>query len=183
MAVLTTQLLKRERRHSTGRRWWPAAALVVVALVLCSAGTAGAAFLITGKRIKDETVTRRDIRDHSLTVKDIRGAVRGPAGPAGPVGQTGPAGPVGQTGPAGISAPERVSFRTVISAFTSTDVSVPCPTGKVVVGGGGASQADLGTIEQSAPTDLTGHGWTVSFDNHGGGPIQVEAVAVCVKAR
>jgi hypothetical protein len=181
MDVLTPP--KRESPRATPSRRWPIVALVVVALILCSAGTAGAAFLITGKKIKDETITGRDIRDHSLTARDIRGVVRGPTGPAGPVGPAGPAGVlVGADGPAAISGPVlRTSFSDV-SARSSAEVSVSCPDGKVAVGGGGSTQFNLGRIEQSAPTALDGRGWTVGVFNRAFSSISVAAIVVCVTA-
>jgi hypothetical protein len=84
-----------------GRRTsWPSPALVVsiVALVLALAGGATAATLITGKQVRNGSLTGLDIKDKSLTAKDFKGALRGPKGTPG---QTGPAGAPGQTGPAG----------------------------------------------------------------------------------
>jgi hypothetical protein len=170
----------------TSARPWrsSAAALLVVALVLCSAGTAGAAFVITGKRIKDESVTGRDIRDHSLAAKDVKGGVvRGAAGPAGPTGPPGKvAGPVGAAGPAGISGPLVQTATGTIDPSSTGDVSVACPAGTVAVGGGGFTPSDLGFIAQSAPTDPRGTGWTVSFHNRIFSPITATAEVVCVTA-
>lgn len=180
MDVLTRLLRRKSLRVTRSPGRWPTVALVVAALIVCSAGAAGAAFLITGKRIKDGTVTGRDVRDHSLTAKDLKGVVRGPVGPAGPAGPAGPVGPGGAPGPAAISGAVRSSSFTDVGAFSSDDVRVTCPAGMVAVGGGGATQSNLGEIEQSAPSDVTGRGWTVSFHNTQPVPISVSAVAVCV---
>lgn len=72
-------------------------AVAVVAAVVASVATAGAASLITGKQIKDG----------SISAKDLNKAVRaqlgkaGVPGPPGPKGDTGPAGAKGDTGSPG----------------------------------------------------------------------------------
>jgi hypothetical protein len=56
------------------RRFLPSPAMVVavVALIVSLSGSAYAAFVITGKNIKNGTVTTRDIRNHSLSGRDMR---------------------------------------------------------------------------------------------------------------
>jgi hypothetical protein len=56
------------------RRFMPSPAMVValIALVLSLTGSA-AALVITGKSIKNNSVTSSDIRNHSLTWRDVRG--------------------------------------------------------------------------------------------------------------
>ena len=56
------------------RRFLPSPAMVVavVALVVSLSGSAYAAFVITGKNIKNGTVTGKDIRNHSLRGSDVR---------------------------------------------------------------------------------------------------------------
>ena len=56
------------------RRFLPSPAMVVavVALIVSLSGSAYAAFVITGKNIKNGTVTGRDIRNHSLSGTDVR---------------------------------------------------------------------------------------------------------------
>jgi len=91
--------------------------IACLALSIALGGSAYAAVTVTGKNIKDGTVTGRDVKNRSLgTTKLSATAVssltgqRGPAGPQGeqgqpgaigPKGETGPAGPKGETGPAG----------------------------------------------------------------------------------
>ncbi len=67
----------------------------LLGLVIATAGTATAARLITGKQIKDGSVSTRDLS------KGVRGLLAKSAkpGPAGPRGERGAAGP--STGPAG----------------------------------------------------------------------------------
>ena len=56
------------------RRFLPSPAMVVavIALIVSLTGSAYAAFVITGKNIKNGTVTTRDIRNHSLSGRDVR---------------------------------------------------------------------------------------------------------------
>ena len=105
-------VLKRlSRRHTT--------AVAYLALFAALGGSAYAAVTVTGKNIKDGTVTGRDVKNRSLgTTKLSSTAVssltgkRGPAGPQGqkgqpgPIGPTGPAGPKGETGPRGETGPQ-----------------------------------------------------------------------------
>lgn len=71
-----------------------------IALFVALGGTSYAAITVTGRNIKDGTVTSADVRDRSLRAHDFR---RGelPAGAAGAKGETGPAGADGAPGPRG----------------------------------------------------------------------------------
>jgi hypothetical protein len=171
-----------QSRDSGPARRWLHVVLLVVALVLCSGTTASAAFLITGKQIKDGSVTGRDVRDHSLQTTDLKGVVRGPTGPIGPAGPVGPVGPTGPTGPAAVSAPVFKTASGTIAGSSSGGVSVSCPSGTVAAGGGGVAPLESGVLEQSAPSDVLGTGWTVSFFDLLPTPITVTAAVVCVTA-
>lgn len=122
-------------------------AAVVAALV--AGGTATAASLITGKQIKDRSITGRDIKTGSLTGKQIKsdsigvrdlttGAFdalagsQGPAGPAGPAGPQGPAGPAGTVSVVSVTSPHQF----VPPRGTTTDMRADCPPGYVAVGTG-----------------------------------------------
>jgi hypothetical protein len=152
-------ILKRlSRRHST--------AVAYLALFVALGGSAYAAVTVTGKNIKDASVTGRDIKNHSLGTSKLSAATisslgqRGPAGPQGPAGdrgpagqngdrgQAGPAGPKGDTGPAGPDGPAGArgpsgfsgwEYRTVkleIPPNSARRGRVGCSTGKVALGGG-----------------------------------------------
>ncbi len=82
--------------------------MAVAVLALVSAGTATAARLVTGKGIKNGTITGVDIKKGSLGADKLTAKARksftakaGPAGATGPAGAAGPAGPAGQAGAAG----------------------------------------------------------------------------------
>jgi hypothetical protein len=83
----------------------------VLGLLLATAGTATAARLITGKDIKNGTITRKDL-SKALRAQLAKAGTPGPTGNAGPKGDTGSQGPKGDTGPQG---PGAISFATTLS--------------------------------------------------------------------
>ena len=119
-----------------------AVAVVIAALALMLAGGAGAtaAFMITGKQIKDGTVTSKDVENRSLRVKDFRPATRkkltgprGVAGPAGANGATGATGLPGLPGVPGLAGFEVVTSSVNIPALGSGSVPGACPAGKKAI--------------------------------------------------
>jgi Collagen triple helix repeat (20 copies) len=151
-------MLKRlMRRHSS--------AVAYLALFAALGGSAYAAVTVTGKNIKDGTVTGRDVKNRSLGTSKLsakavsslagqRGPAgpegpagpkgdRGPAGLAGPKGETGPQGPQGPAGPAGpsgISGWQYLTNGRDIPPKSARDVEVTCPSGQNALGGGVAVQ-------------------------------------------
>ena len=94
-------ILKRlSRRHGT--------AVAYLALFAALGGSAYAAVTVTGKNIKDGTVTGNDVKNSSLgtgklspsAVSSLTGRP-GPAGPQGEKGAAGERGPIGMTGAQG----------------------------------------------------------------------------------
>ena len=188
----------------------PSSALLIACLALSIAlgGTAGAAVLVTGKQIKDGSVSGRDItnrsltgddvRDRSLTPLDFAGSVLGPAGPAGPQGQagdtgerggpgpSGPAGPAGPTGPAGPRAPSGVSgweYRTVrrtLSGGRAARWQVDCG-GKKALGGGVATDGNpfFTQVLETAPAGAA-TGWVVAVRNEDNVAHTAYAWVICV---
>lgn len=110
------------------RRPQPATVIAGIALFAATTGTATAASqLITGKQIKDGSITARDIKKRSLgtaqlspkAITALRGAggAQGPAGATGAAGAVGPAGPAGAQGVPGPQGPQGpASFAKVYSA-------------------------------------------------------------------
>lgn len=107
---LRSTLRRLSHRHTT--------AVAYLALFVALGGSAYAAVTVTGKNIKDGTITGRDVRNSSLGTSKLSPTAvgsltgeRGPAGPQGPEGpqglkgSQGPAGPIGQTGPKGDTGP------------------------------------------------------------------------------
>lgn len=91
-------------------------AVAALLLAVSFAGGATAARMITGKQIKDGTVTSADIRDRTVTTRDVkdrslkvrdlapaaRESLRGQQGPAGPTGAQGAQGLPGDDGEDGL---------------------------------------------------------------------------------
>src|SRR4051794_5457336 len=113
------------------KRPTPSLLVAVVALFVAMSGSAVAAKLITGKQIKDHTITKRDISKATVS------ALRGLDGVDGIDGARGPQGPQGPAGPAGVAAITRVDGNTASQgAFGSgTEVqtsTATCPAGSYV---------------------------------------------------
>jgi hypothetical protein len=120
--------------------------LIAVGATLLAATTAGAAALIDGGDIRDNSVSGQDIRNGSLRMRDIadgakerlRGqdgakgdtGAQGPAGPAGPGGAQGPKGDTGAAGPAGPQGEPGES------GVTNLETDGPYPGRHEVAGGG-----------------------------------------------
>ncbi len=76
--------------------------VALVALFVALGGTATAAVLITGKQVKDGSLTGADIKKKSLTRGHFKGPLSpGPAGPKGDRGDAGQNGTNGQNGAPG----------------------------------------------------------------------------------
>ena len=116
------------------RRGIPAVAIAGALLLGSAAGGASAALLITGKQIKDNTVTTKDIRNGTLDTKDMSSkAIVSLKGARGPAGSTGPSGP---TGSSGVSGYQFVANSAVVAAGTGSDgVTATCPAGKRLLSG------------------------------------------------
>jgi len=129
----------------------------------------------------------------------------GPSGPQGPVGATGPQGPQGATGAQGVAGsagptgtqgvpgPAGATGSTgaegpaghdgtlagVVTVTTSGNTAM-CPTGKVALGGGGATTAGGSELTTSVPilsTDGQPRGWTVQQSS--GTPDGLTAYVIC----
>ena len=95
---MRSMLRRLSRRHGT--------AVAYLALFAALGGSAYAAVTVTGKQIRDGTITGKDVKNRTLgtnklspqAVSSLAGQ-RGPAGPQGPEGRQGPAGSA--TGAAG----------------------------------------------------------------------------------
>ena len=143
----------------------PAMVLAATALLVALGGTSLAAVsqiprasvgapqlkrnAVTGAKIANSTITSIDVRNRSLRRVDFgRGQL-----PAGPVGAQGP------QGPPGLAAREQVSAESPLSSAAPKNVTVTCPTGKKVIGGGvelsGAGRARV-TVTENTPSGDNG---------------------------
>jgi hypothetical protein len=176
---------------------------------------------VTGKQIASSAVGTSELRDGAVTaakVRDLTAAafksgelealagrpgepgVRGPVGPAGAPGSGGPAGPKGETGLAGpAGSPGRDGFaelvyvdRTVTSpAGEQSFVSVFCPAGTSVLGGGVTSESNAvggQNVNSTFPIDggdadgVRDDGWGGYIDNYTNAEQFIVASATCAKA-
>jgi hypothetical protein len=166
------------RSASTGRRR-VVVLLGALGLVLAFAGSAAAGTLVTGRQIKDDTITSVDLRDGRLQAVDIRdGSLTAADFSALPAGDPGPQGAPGSRGPDGVGAVIRPELTRIVQPGADVNFTTPCPNGTHVVGGGlfaGLSGALV--IEASHPAST---GWNVRARNNGSGfAISVTATAVC----
>jgi hypothetical protein len=122
------------------RRLRPSPSMMVafVALFVAGAGTATAARLITGKQIKNSSITSTDVRNGSLLRKDFKSAQL----PRGPQGLPGTAGRAGRDGFG------EVVYVTGQETTVTPGISryVACPTGLVPTGGDAYVVDDLDEI-------------------------------------
>ncbi len=149
-----------------------------LALVVAMGGTSYAAITlptnsIGSKQIRRNAVSSSKVKDRSLLRKDFKVGEL-PAGPRGPAGAPGSPGPKGDTGAPGargdqgvagapgVSGWERVQDTTgVVNGNRSTEVTIPCPSGKRVLGGG--AYAPGLTLMSSYPGNDTS--WTIEVRN------------------
>jgi hypothetical protein len=126
----------------------------------------------------------------------------GATGPAGPTGETGPAGPTGATGPqgpvgpqgpagpqgiAGTSGHQVVStalFTQPLTANQTVTLSVACPVGKRVFGGGYESVTGNAIVHPVAMYPPTVDSWrvTLRLSQSADATIQFRVYAVCATA-
>ena len=106
----------------------------------------------------------------------------GPQGPAGVRGDQGPAGPAGPQGPPGVSSLERISDSATGTGDTKS-LTVPCPEGKKVVGGGAEASPGLALAIQASMPSGDGTGWqaTAVATVHTTSQWTLRVVAVCAK--
>lgn len=133
-----------------------------VATLLIGAGTAEGARLVTGKQVKNGSLTGQDVKDRSLSTRDLstdtRAALKGPrgdrgpkgdtttvngdvvTGPMGPQGPRGDQGPKGETGERGAQGPKG-DPGTIRSTYVkqSDGTFVECNDGDFATGGGADS--------------------------------------------
>ena len=96
-----------------------------------------------------------------------------------PTGPTGPTGPAGPTGADGVSGYERVVGNTSNNTTGAKERDVSCPSGKVVVGGGGRILNAAAHLTKSFPPNSTT--WRVRSTSSNN-PHTLTAYAICMDA-
>jgi hypothetical protein len=135
-----------------------ALAVVVAALALIVSAGAGAtaARLVTGKDIKNGTVTSADVKNKSLKPRDFSARAKSRLrGPTGATGATGATGPQGAPGISGFEVVTRTVSIPGIIGGTGT-VAAACPAGKKAISANAAYAAPLaGLLSQVTRTSDT----------------------------
>lgn len=173
---------------STTRRALPALLLSAVVLAVAFAGGATAAKLITGKQIKDNTVTTQDIRNRSLKGADVKDGSLVEADLNAKVKGK-------------LNAPSVKGFQVVEDSVEVPTASegtayVACPAGKLAMGGGGSwENLEVATaIKESAPQRVfrgdallygpaepgLADGWKVHGEHNGLDAQDLTAWVICV---
>jgi hypothetical protein len=119
-------------------------------IAVAERATGSAARLITGKQVKDRSLTRKDLSRR--TIASLRGA-QGPAGPAGPPGAAGPAGPRGPQGPPG-AAPQNV---VVDGEAAGGDLTGAFPAPQLAAGAVGTAELAPGAVTSDRIADDAVH--------------------------
>ncbi len=174
--------------------------VATLALFVALGGSSYAAIVVTGKNVKDNTLTTRDIKNGSLLKADFkpRQLPVGPRGPTGPPGATGPQGATGLPGAKGeTGAPGATGARgapgisgyqlVVVDSFTSRaryggQGLVSCPEGKKVLGGGARLFGPIAVqnLGDSHPASGPwGSGWYARVNNVSDVEGSFEVYAVC----
>ncbi len=156
----------------------PALLLALAVLVVGIAGTATAAKLITGKQIKNETITHADVKNGSLKEKDLKPKVK-----------------------AKLNAPsvkgyEVVTESVLVGSGSQDTVFIACPLGKVVMSGGGQFEDTQSATEivTSAPQFVVrgdsllfddpqpgfADGWKLEAKHNSLNPNTLTGYAICV---
>lgn len=106
----------------------------VLLIALSSTGGAVAGSLVTGRQIKDGTITTADIKNKTVKKRDLAKGARGLPGPRGAAGQPGAEGSVGaagrpglqgDTGPRGFSAWDTIPSGVTVAGQVIWEHSAP----------------------------------------------------------
>ena len=171
------------------QKWRPSPSMIVafVALFIAGAGSATAARLITGKQIKNSSITSTDVRNGSLLRRDFRSGQL----PRGAQGLPGVAGRAGRDGFG------QVSYATgQVTSVTQGNYFFPCPAGLVPTGGDAYVVDNKGTPSEAddeiAPgVDLVGYfyadsgqpdSWGVTVGSNAGPNADLIIEAICANA-
>ena len=155
----------------------------LIGVLVATAGTATAAKLITGKQIKDGSISAKDL-SKAVRSQLAKAGVPGPQGAQGLQGVTGSPGPKGDKGDSGATnaVTRRVSAEAAPAAVKAVQVS--CEPGETVTGGGASD--DLGSagvyVIRNAPVpgnQVKSTGWQVSYHNTTGVSHTVWAYVLC----
>lgn len=180
------------RRFARRNRPSPALLIASLALFVAFGGTSYAAVRITGKNVKDGSLTTKDIKDSSLLKNDfMQGQLpAGPQGSKGDTGAPGAPGAKGETGAPGVRGDAGAPGAPGVSGYqqvSSPEIPNPnglrtvgrvdCPAGKKVLGGGVFAVSEAQYVQVSAPEGPTT--WKAEIKNLSGQPQKFTVYAIC----
>jgi hypothetical protein len=148
-------LIETEARRSFVRKWFSGTtgmvATFLVGAVVASAATAGAARLITGKQIKDGTISAKDLSKAVRAQLKKAGTpgsqgIPGPQGPAGTDGAQGPPGPFADTLPSGKTLKGAVFLTSAITSYSFAFSLPSAPVVRVRAAGSSATPDCPGSV-------------------------------------
>lgn len=175
------------------RRPSPALVISCVALTVALGGTSYATVLqvpknsvgtaqlkssaVTTKKLASSAVTTAKVLNGSLVAADFKSGSL-PAGPTGPVGPAGPA------GAPGVSGMERVEATSPSNSTSTRTMTVACPTGKRLLGGGVRLNPLLSqlAVQQSFPDNDNIYRASVRETTATGANWSITVFAVCANA-
>ena len=165
----------------------PAMAVACLALFVALAGTATAAKLITGKAIKNNSISSTDIKNRSLLAKDFkRGQLR-----RGATGATGAPGPAGRNGSDGFGV---LRYKTTAIDLEPSEAGIDfavCDAGTYPTGGdayviNSADESVGGVVNGEGfsinTTTERLSGWFAEFSNTGATGNTLFVDAICANA-
>lgn len=161
--------------------------LAAAVFLLALGSTATAAKLITGKQVKNGSITSVDLRDGSVTGQDLtdRSLTRDDlaelvVGPAGPVGDPGARGDEGPRGFPGESRLTYVVTPGVVPTNGRLTWVATCPSDTRVVGGGLSSGSPSRLLMKTSAPETDGTSWVVTAESSFSAPVTAYAWATCV---
>lgn len=170
---------------STTRRALPAVLLTAVVLAVAFAGGATAAKLITGKQIKNNTVSTQDIKNKTVKSKDVKDGNLAEADLNGAVKS--------KLNAPSVKGYEVRSVTVEVGPGGQDTLYIKCSPGKLAISGGGSWETtDFGAvIQESSPTKVIGDffapadptfadSWKVSGEHNGFNPADLTAYVICV---
>ena len=168
-----------------GLRPSPSMMVAFVALFVAGAGTATAAKMITGKQIKNSSITSTDVKNGSLLRKDFKSAQL----PRGPQGLPGTSGRAGRDGFGQITYASGIETGIASGAEPSSHFFA-CAAGLVPVGGDAyaidAAEKILPGVDIAeyfyADGSATPDSWAATIDNDSGVTVDLIIEVICANA-
>jgi hypothetical protein len=161
-------------------------AIVGVTLVSFTGSAAVASGLVTGKQIKDGSLTSTDLKTNAgVTGADVRDGTLSPQKMSGmPQGAKGEKGLRGPNGLDGLDDFVYTLQDFSVASSSNAQMSVQCQGGRTAVGGGVSSLSNIVRTVDSRPlVPAEGAGWTVTVHNESAvNPATAFVWAVCVSA-